>query len=85
MPTCASTKPKFFVQGEADEVCPLEALWSFYGRLEEPKEIVVVDAADHLFEGKTVEVDEFQPAQTAEPVIVDALERYSELRRKGFD
>ena len=29
--TLASTKPKFFVQGEADEVCPLEGMWAFYG------------------------------------------------------
>jgi alpha/beta superfamily hydrolase len=56
--TLASTKPKFFVQGEADEVCPLEAMWQFYGRLEEPKELVVIDAADHLFDGKTTEVGE---------------------------
>jgi alpha/beta superfamily hydrolase len=56
--TLASTKPKFFVQGEADEVCPLEGMWHFYGRLREPKELVVIDAADHLFEGKTQEVGE---------------------------
>src|SRR5687767_11322836 len=56
--TLASTKPKFFVQGEADEVCPIEGMWAFYGRLEEPKELVVIDAADHLFEGKTQEVGE---------------------------
>jgi hypothetical protein len=56
--TLASTKPKFFVQGEADEVCPIEGMWAFYGKLEEPKELVVVDGADHLFEGKTPEVGE---------------------------
>jgi alpha/beta superfamily hydrolase len=56
--TLASTKPKFFVQGEADEVCPLEAMWAFYGRVPEPKELVVIDAADHLFEGKTQDVGE---------------------------
>ena len=56
--TLESTKPKFFVQGEADEVCPLEGLWRFYGQLKEPKEIVVIDGADHLFEGKTTEVGE---------------------------
>jgi uncharacterized protein len=53
-----SSKPKFFVQGEADEVCPLEGMWAFYGKLEEPKELVVIDAADHLFEGKAQEVGE---------------------------
>lgn len=56
--TLASNKPKFFVQGEADEVCPLESMWTFYGKLEEPKELVVIDGADHLFEGKTQEVGE---------------------------
>jgi len=56
--TLASTKPKFFVQGEADEVCPIQGMWTFYGGLEEPKELVVIDGADHLFEGKTLEVGE---------------------------
>lgn len=56
--TLDSRKPKLFVQGEGDEVCPLEALWQFYGRLHEPKEIAVIDGADHLFEGKTTEVGE---------------------------
>ncbi len=56
--TLASSKPKFFVQGEADEVCPLEAMWAFYAKLLEPRELVVIDAADHLFEGKTQEVGE---------------------------
>lgn len=56
--TLASTKPKFFVQGEADEVCPIEGMWAFYGQLQEPKELVVIDAADHLFEGRTQEVGE---------------------------
>jgi uncharacterized protein len=56
--TLDSEKPKFLVQGEADEVCPLEGMWAFYGKLKEPKELVIIDAADHLFEGKTQEVGE---------------------------
>jgi alpha/beta superfamily hydrolase len=56
--TLASTKPKFLVQGEADEVCPLQDMWAFYAKLEEPKELVVIDGADHLFEGKAAEVGE---------------------------
>jgi uncharacterized protein len=56
--TLASSKPKFFVQGEADEVCPIQGMWAFYAQLEEPKELVVIDAADHLFDGKTAEVGE---------------------------
>ena len=35
-------------------------------------------------EGKKVEVDELQPASKAHPIIEDALNRYSEQRRKGF-
>lgn len=56
--TLASAKPKFFVQGESDEVCPVQGMWAFYGQLQEPKELVVVDGADHLFEGQTPEVGE---------------------------
>lgn len=56
--TLASEKPKFLVQGEDDEICPISALRHFYGQLKEPKELVVIDAANHLFEGKTGEVGE---------------------------
>ena len=35
-------------------------------------------------EGKTVEVDDLQPAAAAKPIIEEALERYSEQRRRGF-
>jgi len=56
--TLASTTPKFFVQGEADEVCPLEGMWAFYAALQEPKELVVIDGANHLFEGQAAEVGE---------------------------
>jgi len=52
----ASTKPKFFIQGERDEICPLKEMQQFYARCEEPKELVVIDGADHLFDGKTTEV-----------------------------
>jgi inorganic pyrophosphatase len=40
---------------------------------------------DYKFlEGKAVEVDEIQPAETAYPIIEDALARYSQQRRRGF-
>lgn len=35
-------------------------------------------------EGKVVEVEDFQPAASALPVIEQALERYSQQRRRGF-
>ena len=56
--TSQTSKPKFFVQGDRDEICPLKDLRAFYARAREPKEIVVIDGADHLFEGKTREVGE---------------------------
>jgi alpha/beta superfamily hydrolase len=56
--TMKSTKPKFFVQGESDDICPIQDMWKFYGTLPEPKELVVIDAADHLFDGHTAEVGE---------------------------
>ncbi len=52
------TKPKFFIQGEADDICPLQDMWRFYGELSDPKELVIIDAADHLFDGHTTEVGE---------------------------
>ena len=56
--TAVSEKAKFFIQGSEDELCPIEGLWAFYGKLPEPKELVVIDAADHLFTGHTPEVGE---------------------------
>jgi uncharacterized protein len=51
-----SSKPKFFIQGERDELCPLKEMREFYARCAEPKELVVIDGADHLFDGKVSEV-----------------------------
>ena len=39
-------------------MCALEGMWAFYGTLQEPKELVVIDGANHLFEGQTPEVGE---------------------------
>lgn len=51
-----SAKPKFFVHGERDEICPLREMREFYARAAEPKELVVIDGADHLFDGKVGDV-----------------------------
>jgi hypothetical protein len=56
--TLESVKPKFLIQGEEDEICPIGALRRFYSQLKEPKELVVIPDANHLFEGKTQEVGE---------------------------
>jgi alpha/beta superfamily hydrolase len=51
-----SPKPKFFVHGERDELISLKVVREFYARLQEPKELVVIDRANHLFEGQASEV-----------------------------
>jgi alpha/beta superfamily hydrolase len=51
-----SPKPKFFIHGERDELFPLKDVREFYARAAEPKELVVIDGADHLFDGKVSEV-----------------------------
>ncbi len=48
----ASTKPKFFVHGEADELIAAAEIRKFYSPLLEPKELVMIEDANHLFEGK---------------------------------
>ena len=51
-----SDTPKFFIHGERDEICPLKQVREFYARARDPKELVVIDGADHLFDGKVGEV-----------------------------
>ena len=52
----ASPKPKFLVHGEADELIPLKAVRQFYAQMADPKELVVIDRANHLFDGQASEV-----------------------------
>lgn len=54
--TLECAKPKFLIQGDLDELCLLKDLRTFYARLPEPKDLVVIDGADHLFEGRTLEL-----------------------------
>jgi len=49
-------KPTFLVHGERDELIPQKEIRKFYAMLPEPKELVVIDGADHLFDGKVSEV-----------------------------
>jgi hypothetical protein len=51
-----SPTPKFFIHGERDEIGTLKDLWTFYAHAADPKELVVIDAADHLFDGRVSEV-----------------------------
>jgi uncharacterized protein len=51
-----SPKPKYFVQGERDEICPLPYMQAFFVELSEPKRLVVVPGATHLFTGRIEEL-----------------------------
>lgn len=51
-----STKAKFLVHGESDELIPLRAVRDLYARMADPKELVEIDRANHLFEGQATEV-----------------------------
>ena len=61
-----SMKPKFLIVGERDEVAPLRTVREFYAQIPEPKELVVIDMADHLFDGHVTEL-----ADTIEDLLGD--------------
>ena len=49
-------KPVFLIHGERDHFASIKAMQRFYGTLAEPRELVIVDSADHLFDGHVSEV-----------------------------
>lgn len=63
-----SAKPKFIIHGEHDELISLKLVRHFYAQLEEPKELIEIDRADHLFDGQAREVGD---------VLADLLEGFS--------
>ena len=54
--TC--TLPKFFIHGESDELISIKDIRKFYAQIPEPRELVTIEDANHLFEGKTSMVGE---------------------------
>jgi uncharacterized protein len=51
-----SAKPKFIIHGAEDELISLKLVRQFYAQLPEPKEMVEIDRANHLFDGQAGEV-----------------------------
>ena len=51
-----SKKPTFVIHGTEDELISLKLVRQFYAQLQEPKEMVEIDRATHLFEGQASEV-----------------------------
>ncbi len=52
------TLPKFIIHGEEDELISIKDIRKFYAQIPEPKELVTIEYANHLFEGKTPLVGE---------------------------
>jgi uncharacterized protein len=46
------SKPKLFIQGGLDQFGSRERVESLFRRVPEPKRLVIVEGADHFFEGK---------------------------------
>ena len=63
-----SRKPKFIIHGERDEIVSIKVVRHFYAQLQEPKELIEIDGADHLFDGHTSEVGD---------ALTDLLEDFS--------
>jgi uncharacterized protein len=63
----ATDKPKFLLHGGLDERSTARSIRKFYGELPEPRELVVIDDADHYFDGHASEV-----ADAIEDLLADA-------------
>jgi alpha/beta superfamily hydrolase len=62
----ASSKPKFLIHGQEDELISLKLVRHFYAQLADPKELIEIDRANHLFDGQAAEVGD-----TLEELLVD--------------
>jgi len=51
-------KPVFVVHGEEDTIAPVRQIRRLYATMAEPKELVVIEGADHVFDGRTSIVGE---------------------------
>jgi alpha/beta superfamily hydrolase len=49
-------KPKLFVSGSRDQFGPRPRLEALVSSLPEPKKLVIIDSADHFFEGRLREM-----------------------------
>ena len=65
--SCA--KPKLFVSGSRDQFGPRAQLQTLVNSLPEPKNLVIIDSADHFFEGRLREMREAIEAWIKESVL----------------
>ncbi|HKW19437.1 MAG TPA: alpha/beta fold hydrolase [Terriglobales bacterium] len=64
----SSIKPKLFVSGSRDQFGPREKLEAFVSALPEPKKLVIIESADHFFEGRLQEMRQAIEAWIAETI-----------------
>jgi len=65
-------KPKLFVSGSRDQFGPREKLEELVNRVPEPKKLVIIESADHFFEGRLREMRESIEKWITETVLVDS-------------
>jgi alpha/beta superfamily hydrolase len=51
-------KPRLFVQGSLDQFGPVDQLKRLFSSLPEPKQLTIIEGADHFFEGRLGELGE---------------------------
>lgn len=76
-PVVASRQAKVLFHGELDDLIPVRDVRRFYGQLSEPKELIVIDGADHVFNGRTGELGDAVAGALAD---VDAGARLPEAK-----
>ncbi|HEX6513353.1 MAG TPA: alpha/beta family hydrolase [Chloroflexota bacterium] len=67
-PVARSTKPKLFVHGRLDELCPPEAMAHWFETVAEPKRLEWIEGADHFLTNR------------AEPLKAAIISYFGELR-----
>ena len=73
-------KPAFVIHGEQDELAPVRHVRRLYSEMAEPKELVVIEGADHVFDGRTLLVGE-----AIEDLLGDYAERTEHEAHEGHE
>ena len=76
------TKPKLFVSGARDQFGPRAKLEALVASVPEPKKLVLIEGADHFFEGRLRELREAIEAWVKE-CTDSQLRRSFQLRIRG--
>jgi uncharacterized protein len=66
---CDCTKPKLFVSGARDQFGPTAKLKELVASVPEPKKLVIIEGADHFFEGRLREMREAVESWVRETIV----------------